>query len=140
MRRTNYTRGGGQYGGAYIRPFYGQKGQGFTNLIGSLFKNIVPKLFNIAKPAIKRGITHATPHLLKMGQDVVADTLSGTNIKTALRKRGAERIQDVIERKFLRPHTRESSTNQLIRTVQRSKKKRKKTTNRRQRGRGDIFS
>ena len=79
--------------GGEIPVFKGATYQYGTGL-GDIFKSII----RVAQPIAKAVL----PHVAKMGSRVLADVASGNNVKSSLKRRGFEALDDVITEKIPR--------------------------------------
>jgi hypothetical protein len=67
----------------------GQRGRGFGQVLGSLFRSAVPLL--------KRGAVALGKKALSTGAQVISDVASGENIKSSLKRRAQEQVQSTLE-------------------------------------------
>ena len=79
----NQQRGGGEFP-VYVGR-YAQRGHGIGNIIGSLFRRILPALKAI------------TPRILKTGANVLEDVSKGESWKQAVIKRVPEAVLEAIK-------------------------------------------
>lgn len=80
----NQQRGGGGEFPVYVGR-YVQRGHGIGNIIGSLFRRILPALKAI------------TPHVLRTGANVLEDVSKGESWKQAVIKRVPEAVLEAIK-------------------------------------------
>ena len=83
-----------QTGGALSPVFRGldiQEGYGIGNFLGSLFRTALPVLKSFAKPLLKS----AGRELLTSGVKVMGNVAGGENIKSALKQRAKQGLQNV---------------------------------------------
>ena len=66
-----------------------QRGRGLGNIFGALARS--------AAPLLKRGAIALGKQLFKTGGRVVSDLVSGSNLKTSLKRRAKESVQDLGE-------------------------------------------
>ena len=66
-----------------------QEGYGIGNILGGLFRSALPLIKSAGKRLGKEVLT--------AGKDVLGDVLSGKNIKSSLKRRGIERVQNMLE-------------------------------------------
>ena len=88
MTRTYYHRV--QFGGnlpAFRGPAL-QRGYG----LGGLFKGLARTL----APTLKRGLINVGKRALKTGTEVLNDYVQGTDLKTSLKRRAKENVNDMI--------------------------------------------
>ena len=64
-----------------------QRGHGFGNILGALARS--------AAPLLKRGAIAVGKQLLKTGGRVISDIAAGNKLKTSLKRRAKESVQDL---------------------------------------------
>lgn len=105
----------------------GQRGHGLGNVLGGLFRS--------AAPILKRGLKTAA----RSGLALVGDVLEGKNLKEAAKARAAQSIKQLVDEDEGVIRKRSPQDEEVLHTVQKRHKKRRKLGGKRRNRAGDIF-